>query len=253
MGSASNSNDMNFFKGSCVFWLLMVGRKSDARKLLDAGPFDNLEQFWDAVCEGQAGTVRPRGINPSTDEGFRVMTVDDLLAHSQFCEILAADEAPPASALDKLPEPRAFAKLGVTFPWGSVAQFLDMSSMVPAMLAHERVGRADDALECTAIILEGDRAEGGGGTSRMRSFAHACRGRVLASQGKTEAAEAAFEASVSLANAGKMPFLAALALRDLCKLVLDGVGRGEEGRQRLVGVVEKLSCSVEDLNAIAFP
>ena len=68
------------------------------------------------------------------------MAVDDLLAHSRFCEILAADEAPPASALDKLPEPRAFAKLGVTLPWGSVAQFLDMSSMVPAMLAGFQSG-----------------------------------------------------------------------------------------------------------------
>ena len=43
-------------------------------------------------------------------------------------------------------------------------------------------------------------------------------------------------------------FLVAIALRDLCKHVLDGAGRGEEGRKRLEEAVSQLACSVEDLD-----
>ena len=253
--NAHSALELLYFKGIHVLWLLMVGRKADARKLLDAGPFDDLEQYWDSVCEMQPGkNMRPRGVEPSADEGQLLWSIDDLLAQSRFYEILAADEAPLASALDELPEPHAYAKLGLTFlPGGSSAQFVEASSVVPAMLAHERVGRADGALACAALILEGDRSEGGGGQSRTRSFAHACRGRVLATQGKMEAAEVAFEASIALAEAAKNPFVAALALRDLCKHVLDGAGRSEEGRKRLEEVVSRLACSVEDLDAIVIP
>ena len=42
-------------------------------------------------------------------------------------------------------------------------------------------------------------------------------------------------------------------LRDLCKHVLDGAGRGEEGQKRLEEAVSRLACSVEDLDAYVFP
>ena len=68
-----------------------------------------------------------------------------------------------------------------------------------------------------------------------------------------EAAEAAFEAACELAEAGKMPFLTALAVRDLCTHVLDCTGQSEEGRKRLDEVVSHLACSVDDLAAIVLP
>ena len=89
--------------------------------------------------------------------------------------------------------------------------------------------------------------------SRVRSFAYACRGRILAAQGKMEAAESAFDAACESAESGQHHFLTAVWLRDLCKHVLDGAGRGEEGRKRLEEAVSRLACSVEDLDAHVYP
>ena len=40
---------------------------------------------------------------------------------------------------------------------------------------------------------------------------------------------------------------------DLCKHVLDGSGRGDEGRKRQEEVVARLACSVDDLDTIVYP
>ena len=56
-----------------------------------------------------------------------------------------------------------------------------------------------------------------------------------------------------MAEAAGLHFLTALTLRDLCKHVLDGAGRGEEGQKRLEEAVSRLACSVEDLDAYVFP
>ena len=142
--------------------------------------------------------------------------------------------------------------LGVTFPWGSCAEVHNVT-LVPVMLAHERVGNADGALESAKIILGGDRPRGGTESKRHHSFAHACRGRILAAQGKGDEAEAAFEAAMEAAEEGSCHFFTAIWLRDLCKHVLDGAGRGEEGRKRLEEAVSRLACSVGDLDAIVYP
>ena len=199
--------------------------------------------------------VRPRGEEPSEENAPLFWVADDFVAHAKFLEILLDDEAPPASALAKLPEPKVAAKLGMTlaFPSGSCMEFIGAVSMVPALLAHERLGSIDGALECAAIILDADRAEGGSKFSRIRSFAHACRGRILAAQGKMEAAESAFDAACESAESGQHHFLTAVWLRDLCKHVLDGAGRGEEGRKRVEEAVSRLACSVEDLDGHVYP
>ena len=54
-------------------------------------------------------------------------------------------------------------------------------------------------------------------------------------------AETAFEAAVEVATACGNHFFAALALRDLCKHVLEAVGRGEEGKRRLEQVRTRAS------------
>lgn len=248
--------ELGWFKGIQTLWLSIMGRKADARKLLYGGQIHDQENFWDWYCDDiPGGQMRPRGQSPSDDKPGTLGTTEDYLVHGQFLEILVADEAPPASVLRKLPEPQVCAKLGLvsSFPSGSVAQLVKAVTMVPAMLAHERAKSSDGALACAKVILEGDRAEGGDGTSCERSLAHSCRGRVLAAQGKMEAAEAAFEAACEVAEAGKMPFLAALALRDLCRHVLHGTARGEEGRERFEEVASRLACSVDDLDAVVIP
>ena len=90
-------------------------------------------------------------------------------------------------------------------------------------------------------------------SKRQHSFAHACRGRILAGQGEADEAEAAFEAAVKASESADWPFLSAVWLRDLCKHVLDGAGRGDEGRKRLEEAVSRLECSVDDLDAYVYP
>lgn len=126
-------------------------------------------------------------------------------------------------------------------------------TQVPAMLAHERVGNADNALACAEIILGGDRPQGGTESKRQHSSAHACRGRILAAQDQADEAEAAFKSAAEAAEAIGHHFLTSIALRDLCKHVLDGAGRGEEGQTRLEVAVSRLACSVEDLDGIVYP
>jgi hypothetical protein len=116
------------------------------------------------------------------------------------------------------------------------------------MLAEERLGSAAGALAAAATILEESDLVKGGTTSRWQhSLAHACRGRALASRGEPAAAEAAFDAAVVAAEAHGTRLFGALAVRDLTAHVLDGAGRGAEGRHRLEKCVAPLACGVEDL------
>ena len=178
--------------------------------------------------------------------------MDDWLVHAQFLEILLADEAPPASALAELPEPQAVPRLGLCVDWGSHTDY-HVSTTLVCMLAHERLGSPDGARACATVIIEAERHEGGTPCRLRHSFAHACRGRLSAAEGKMDEAETAFEAAVEVATACGSHFFAALALRDLCKHVLEAAGRGEEGKRRLAEAVSGLACSVEDLDGIVYP
>ncbi len=73
-----------------------------------------------------------------------------------------------------------------------------------------------------------------------RALGHCLRGRVLAAQGKKEAAEAAFEEAIEISHRTGLRLLEMFALRDLKKHVLDGDGRGEEGIRRLKAVLREM-------------
>ena len=236
-----------YFHSVWPFWLYTMGRKDDARALLHAKPFDDdLGQLSDWLCEHW-----PQLYGPKKDG--HIAASEDFLMHSQFLDVLLAKATPPASAVTGLPEPHEVAMLGVTLPWGSVCNLDSFVTMVPAMLAHERVGSDEGALAFVKIILEAELPKGGTVCKRQHSFAHACRGRILAAQGNADEAEAAFESAAEAAEAGGCHFFTAIWLSDLCKHVLDGAGRGEEGRKRLEEAVSRLACSVEDLDAIVYP
>ena len=55
-----------------------------------------------------------------------------------------------------LPQPQEVAQYGLNLlSVGNVMEFVaGIVTMTPAMLAHERVGNAESALECAAIITE---------------------------------------------------------------------------------------------------
>jgi hypothetical protein len=248
-----------YIKSIWPFWLWAMGRKDDARAVLHAGPFEALEPMYDWIAENTGpGLMAPRKIHRDADEHASPFTADDFHEHARFMEVLLADEAPPASSTAELPNPQDAAMLGVCSRtgdseiWGAVSSY-HFSTRQVCMLAHERVGNSDQALACAEITLKADRAHGGTDSRWHHAFAHACRGRILASQGSADEAEVAFEAAVEATEADGLHFFTAIWLRDLCKHVLDGAGRGEEGQKRLAEAVSRLACSVEDLAGVQYP
>ena len=281
--------EIYYFKSVWVWWLYVLGRKDDARAVLHAGPFTELGSVYDYCHDNSApGMIRPRGVTT----GEAMLSADDMLMHAQYLDLLLAEELPPASALAALPGPHAASALGTKGAKGvALADIISVSTLVPCMLAHERVGHTEGALQCAAIILGATTSTPGLKATRMPSaavdgesfadasdrataeaeatsgasqelntlephryaFAHACRGRILATQGKSADAEVAFELAIEAIAATGWHFLTAIVLRDLCKHVLNGAGRGEEGKQRLDEAVAQLACSVEDLDAFVYP
>ena len=191
--------ELMYFKCNWVFWLYAMGRKDDVRAVLDGGPFDSLElMIDDGLTKLSPGVFRPRG---QTEGG--TVSMDELLTMGKFLEVLVSDE-PSSAAVAALPEPQAVAQYGLNLlSVGNVMEFVaGIVTMTPAMLAHERVGNAESALECAAIITEADPVTEGGSKCRLQHyFAHSCRGRALASQDKADEAEAAFEAALEVTAA----------------------------------------------------
>jgi hypothetical protein len=143
--------EIYYFKSIWVWWLYALGRKADARAVLHAGPFSELGPVYDYCFENSnPGMIRPRG----DTEGAEMLSADDMLMHAQYLDLLVAEEVPPASALEALPAPQAAAALGIKGVKGvALADIISCSTMVPCMLAHERLGQTEGAMECAAIIL----------------------------------------------------------------------------------------------------
>ena len=262
------SDPVNIFpivliKSQWVFWLSFLGRREDAHALLHfrvAGcpaRFDNLESafaWFSEVCD--PGLMRPRG---SKETGMVWGSVDGFLTQAKCLDILVADYPAAPSVIAELPSPEQAA----IFVKGNFSAPCDWNSMVPAMLAHERCGCGESALACTSTVLEREAWKTGVktswetewefGSNFAHYFANACRGRLLAAQGKLAAAEAAFEAAVTAAESYGAKLLAALAVRDLCEHVLDVTGRGGQGQSRLKESVSELACSVSDLDSYVLP
>ena len=171
-----------------------------------------------------------------------------MLAHLKFLEVLL-DDNPSASAFSELPQPQEAAMFSVVHPWGGIGISVSAMTQVPAMLAHEKMDSFEGALACAMIILGADRTQGGTFCKRQHSFAHACRGRILAVQGKADEAQAAFQSAIEVADAGAHHFLAAIALRDMYK----HLGGGSGGQRRLEEAAALVSCSVEDLAKYSYP
>lgn len=137
----------------------------------------------------------------------------------------------------------------------------DAVNLLSAMLLHERVGGPggnESALTFAAAVLETDMAQGGTLCKWQHSIAHACRGRILAAATQAAAARTAFEAAAEAAESHGYHLLSAMALRDLRVHVLDRdkphgrhkAGQGGAEAQRLAGVMGKLRCSDEELEAL---
>ena len=247
--SPPSVSDIWYLKSVWPLWLYFLGRKEDARAVLHAGPYDELPPQFDWIAKAGGALWRPRGV---AGDHPGILGADDFLAHAQFLDVLVADEPPASKILAALPEPEPAAMLGVLCSWGSLGNY-HFSTVLVAMLAHERLGSTTSAMKCAAIILEADLTMGGTTSRQRHSLAHATRGRILAAQGELDEAEAAFEAAIEAANSYGGHFFSALAMRDLCKHVLGGTTRSEEGTDRLGEMVAELACSAEDMEGIVYP
>eukprot|EP01052_Picozoa_sp_SAG31_P023688 SAG31_NODE_1969_length_6771_cov_17.211331_7_plen_1242_part_01 len=244
-------------KSLWIFWLEFLGRREDARALLHQRTTGSLESDFDwfeEVCD--PGLLRPRGF---TQKGQVWGSCDGFMNQAFFLDVLVAEEPALPSLLDKLPPPAQFAH----FIKGSYCAVADWVSTVPAMLAHERCGQGDSAMAFTSVVLE-RRAwsheeptswdtEWEFGTYIQHYFANSCRGRLLAAQSKLEAAESAFETAVTAAKSAGLQLLAALAVNDLCKHVLDTSGRRAQGQRRLQEEISRLDCNLDELDRCALP
>jgi tetratricopeptide (TPR) repeat protein len=112
----------------------------------------------------------------------------------------------------------------------------------------EKLEQPNDALLYAAKALRCDPSKGPKDwrerTDDCRPTTHtqtnALRGRVLASLGKKEQAEAALEEAIAIASKHGLWLLEMFALRDLKKHILDADGRGDEGTKRLKVVLAKM-------------
>ena len=89
---ATNWMEILYCKSIVTFGLYLLGRKEDARAVLRAGPFDEIEQVLDWLAETSGGQVRPRGEEPSEENMMAFFVADDFVAHAKFLELLVDDE-----------------------------------------------------------------------------------------------------------------------------------------------------------------
>ena len=76
------------------------------------------------------------------------------------------------------------------------------------------------------------------------------KGRVLAAQGKTSDAEAAFGLAVDVSHGTGLRLFEMLALKDLKAHVLDTDGRSDEGVQRLKAVLKEMKGPASELTKL---
>ena len=125
------------------------------------------------------------------------------------------------------------------------------SVLLLAAAVCEKHGQPADALLYLQKALRVDPSDP---TTDLRpttqGHGHALRGRLLATQGKIEEAEAAFEEAIEVSHRTGLRLLEMFAVRDLKKCVLDSNGRGDEGNRRLKAVLKEMKGPAAELTAL---
>ena len=220
--------------------LYMLGRTEDAADFMRRNKADwsNAKDTVRQMCE------RSPLFGSLAGGGF-VEEADFLVHIRMLWVLLGDDEITAEQVLSELPPPEELAMLGV-FPLASdpilhPAHFNGWTSLLWPALALEKVGAVEAALPYVEKALDVDGTQGGGSHGIIRTLAHCCHGRLLASIGKMDEARAAFAAAEALATARAYWMLAALAVRDLTEHVLSPAGSLDEGRDQLAPLVKRLT------------
>jgi tetratricopeptide (TPR) repeat protein len=147
----------------------------------------------------------------------------------------SADEI--AAALPAVDELQAYitdCRLPLSLCWRGREGFCGL--LLLAAEVCEQIGKPAEALAYIAPALRGD--------SDLRptthAQGHALRGRVLASMGTLDEAEAAFEQAVGISHRTGLRLYEIFSLRDLTTHVLDKRGQRAEGARRLKAVLAEM-------------
>ena len=229
--------------------LLVSGRSVDAAEIMRS-----LRVDWENVADTVAAWAK----------GHQIVAEDSFMKPTGFLWTLKSlwglvgdvDEAELEQFVATLPSPRELALQDVVhMPEYAVGPFsirmgCGFCSLLWPALLYERLGQAELALECCALVVETDQSKGGDPHPEMHSMAHRCRGRILAASGDASQAEAAFEESVASASCADLWLLEALAIRDLAESVLQPAGRGAEGERRLARAATRLASPLAEVRRL---
>ena len=106
--------------------------------------------------------------------------------------------------------------------------------------ACEQLGMYDEALMFAQAATNSDITKGGSFVPSHLSDGFQVKGRCLASMGKAQAAEEAFESALANLSGFGLHLLEVLVLRDLKVYILDKDGRSDEGSNRLKASIHQL-------------
>lgn len=130
----------------------------------------------------------------------------------------------------------------------SVSPRVSPAAVIAMASACEKYSRPKEALLYATAALDPDLTRCGTRNPQTRALAMAIQGRSYAALGRTSDAAHALDAAAEVARTAGFWLLEAFALRDLKLLVLDPLGHGKHGSQRLGAVLRLLTGPVERLS-----
>jgi hypothetical protein len=174
----------------------------------------------------------------------------------QYILCTASHEVAPTDVLAALPSP------GQLMAWCAVASkpglhyslrqglvnVLVLAAMVCEKLEQSADCRALSYLEQALRVDPDDPITDIRPTTQAQGYI--IKGRVLAAQGKTAEAEAAFGLAVDVSHRTGLRLFEMLALKDLKAHVLDTDGRSDEGVQRLKAVLKEMKGPASELTKL---
>lgn len=232
-----------------VEMLLMLGRREEAFACLKSS-YPTMESI-DELCLDQMDQMIPatnrkkgqlKGLLDSANACWHLRVLWTLccpasnLADPAFVENLLADQPEPAELMALCVTPDA------KHPHLYMTEY---SLLCWSVIAMERLGLLEKALEFARCALHTEEKTGGNNIHWNHSLALGGKGRVLMRLGRQEEAFGAFEAAANVAAKATYWFLEAVAIRDWLKALPAGAAGRAELEKRHARAIERLGASTE--------
>jgi tetratricopeptide (TPR) repeat protein len=226
--------------------LMALGRHHDVSSLLT-----ELDITWstadgiaDTYCSQQGG-FRKRGITGIVDGMGSCVEEVSWMFKLNYVMATTWREVPPDDVIATLPSPDQMESyiINISPDPGGVYHYRQFFNNLLLLAAEvcEKLQRPEDSLLYLAKVLRTDHDDPSTDQRPTTSArGKALQGRMLATQGKKDEAEAAFEEAIEVSQRTGLRLLEMFAVRDLKKHILDADGRGEEGSKRLKAVLKDM-------------